>query len=460
MLPSRRELLASLPVLAALPACTDPDPVPDPEDPPIGPCGVEPTTGWEAPGVENESAFQWGVQTTDATPDGFLVSARTTLTGPLTLRLAQACEGAWEELDPFQIEVSADGMLQTELGGLDSDALYNIALYGTDEEGRSPVARFRTASAPSTRRVIRFGASACFGSANRPLNSLARAAEQELDFFCLLGDNVYADGSDTLEEYREHWNDTMSDPGFSALTRSTSVITTWDDHEVDNNWSWDDSGIEGRFDAARAALSESLPWREGPAGTGLWRKLSWGQTLDVFVLDCRGERQGDDYLSPGQMDWFKAELAASTARFKIIMNSVPIADLELLLGPVLAEDRWQGYPEQRAEILQWIEDQGIGGVLWLAGDLHYGSVGTVDPPGGLAAAQWEVLCGPSGSTFNHFPELVESGPSYTGDLLAQIPDLIHTWNYTWFEADPDVGTILVRHYDDDGVLVNERLLDL
>ena len=43
-----------------------------------------------------------------------------------------------------------------------------------------------------------------------------------------------------------------------------------------------------------------------------------------------------------EMDWLKSSLSASTARFKFIMNSVPIIDFNDLIGEVEAIDRWQG----------------------------------------------------------------------------------------------------------------------
>jgi alkaline phosphatase D len=152
------------------------------------------------------------------------------------------------------------------------------------------------------------------------------------------------------------------------------------------------------------------------------------------------------------MDWLKAGLAESEARFKIVLNSVPITDLSAIFGQGARDDRWEGFPEQRAELLGFIEEAGIEGVLWVAGDVHYAQVGQVDPEGGTAAGQVEVFAGPGGSFANVGAELFEGDPQYAW--------MSSTWNYARFTCDPAAGTVLVEHIDDDGALLNEALLRL
>ena len=150
------------------------------------------------------------------------------------------------------------------------------------------------------------------------------------------------------------------------------------------------------------------------------------------------------------MDWLKSGLSASTARFKIILNSVPITDFYDAIGAVAEEDRWSGYPEQRAEILAHTED--IPGVLWVSGDLHWGAVSQVDPVGGSAATQSEVLVGPGGSTLNVVAELVVQREQY--------PVLFAAWNHTRFTCDPFSGSVQVAFIGDDGAILHELALQL
>ena len=70
-----------------------------------------------------------------------------------------------------------------------------------------------------------------------------------------------------------------------------------------------------------------------------------------------------------------SSLSESQARFKVIVNSVPITDFDNWFGEVEADDRWQGYPIQREDILSHIETGDIEGVFWVSGDFHYTQLG-------------------------------------------------------------------------------------
>jgi alkaline phosphatase D len=350
---------------------------------------------------------------------------------------------------PVTIE---DGMVHLELDELWTDTTYAIAFFAEDGRRRSRVARFRTAIPAGESRIVRFGATSCLGDDDEPWPSLSHSPAERLDFFLLLGDTIYADNNPNQFVFDTKYETALSLSGLNDLTAGTSVVATWDDHEVDNNWSWDDNGIQQLHADALANFRRYIPQREGPNGV-IWRKLSWGDAIDLFVLDCRGERLSGNYVTPQQMNWLKQELSASTATFKIILNSVPIYDFTgTVIGVIGADDRWQGYPAQRAEILAHIELDGITGVLWVAGDVHFGAIGKVDPSGGVAENQWEVIAGPAGSFINLSAILIPENE--------RTPVVVTEHNWVLFEADPAAGTISVQFIADDNQVVGEQTLQL
>ncbi|MCK6528253.1 alkaline phosphatase D family protein [Myxococcota bacterium] len=462
MPPTRREFLAALSAATLLPSCNPTAPSPADDD--TGPdddaadddTGPDPTPvrgsepePWAAPGEEDAAAFAWGIVIGDATAAGARVSALTT-EASLILRVVRAEGEGWVEHAVVEGIVPAEGAAAVDLAGLAPDTAYSCAFYAADGVRRGPAGRFRTALPEDGYRVVTFGATSCLGDPGRPWPSLEHAAAERLDFLCLLGDAVYADGADSREDYREHWRQALSTAGLRAATASTSIVATWDDHEVDNNWSWKDSGIEARFEAALATFREALPQGIGPGGTGIWRRIGWGRVLDVFVLDCRGERRDGLYVSVEQMEWLKRGLAESEARFKVVLNSVPITELTPLFANYETDDRWAGYPEQRAELLDHIRNEGIEGVVWVSGDIHLGMVAAVDGPGGPGEGQWEVATGPGGSQINPIALL------YPPD--ERFPVLVGVWNWVRFECDPGAGTVAVRFVGDDGAAVGEWML--
>lgn len=408
-------------------------------DPPRTGPGPEPETLWEAPGVEDTLAFATGVQVGDVLPTAALVSLQTSLAS-VQLVLVEATDEGWVERQQVTGLTSQDGHVTIELTDLYPDTTYAFAI--VDESvggGRSRVTRFRTAPRAGESRVVRFGATSCLGG-NRPWPNMSNSvAKEPLDFFVLLGDTIYADGY-ADDEIGALWRTELTQQGLRDVSAHTSLISAWDDHELDNNWSFATPGVVERFDIALREFRRHLPQRVDGAGPESWRVLSWGDAVDVFVLDCRGERTDGNYISPEQMAFVKERLSSSTARFKFMVNSVPITAFPGLAGTVGANDRWQGYPEQRGEILSFIADNAIGGVVWLAGDFHIGGIGFVDAVDGPAAGTYEVLAGPAGSTINPAAALVNEDER----LVA----VIKTFNSTIFDCDPDAGTIRVRFIGD------------
>ena len=436
----RRRLLQSLAAASVLPALPGCPPAPKESSPDPTPARPPEPAPWEPSGDEDPAAFAWGVQAGDATTAGITLSLRCTSTD-LELVVVQAFDGGWVEIrrEPY---TRSGETLQLTLTGLIADTAYQYAFYDSATGLRSPPGRFRTAVDATAFRTLTFGATSCLGG-NEPWPALSLAAAEGFDAFFLLGDTVYADGSVTLEDYRAFWRHAHATAGLRDLTASTSVVAAWDDHEVGNNWD-PETISSAQYDDALAAFRESLPQGAGPSG-GIWRLLSWGDLADIIVLDCRSERAPDQYISPAQMAWLKDTLRASTARFKLILNSVPINDYSDMFGVAFVEDRWQGYPAQRAEILQFIVDEAIQGVLWIAGDVHHAMICSVDLPGsgGPGEHQWEIACGPAGSTPNVAAELFQ-------DTTGHYPVLFAAWNYTRFELDPGTGEARVTFIGDAG----------
>ena len=121
---------------------------------------------------------------------------------------------------------------------------------------------------------------------------------------------------------------------------------------------------------------------------------------------------------------------------------MPISDFTDLIGEIEAVDRWQGYAAQRTELLSHIEENQIGGVLWLAGDFHFGLVSKVGRAGELGDEMYEILCGPAGSFINLMGELLIPSEQF------QLP--VAEWNTTVFTCNPEQGSVTVSFIGDEG----------
>lgn len=397
--------------------------------------------------------FPLGVASGDVSPSSAVLWARYDGVEPLSLVV-------W---DPSGAEVFVGdvipgdgGFIHAEVDTLAAGVRHRYGFFETAEDGgersrvrRSPIGSFRTAIAEDALEPVVIGAVCCMAN-DRAKTPLRRVADHDdFDLFLLGGDTTYNDGAVTLPEYREKWAESLRSEGLVALRTTTSVLATWDDHEVDNNFNPEVEDVE----TARAAFFENLPLRRDASDPDrIWKSVRWGRTVEVFVTDTRGERRpstrgGEDiFLSRAQMDWLKAGLAESPCRFKLILNAIPIGDFPILSSG----DRWEGYPRQREELLSHIEDTPVEGVLFVSGDFHLASAGFVGAVGQPGETIREVLVGPGAQVGNPSAFLLRSSQWSWASV---------TNNYARMELDPVEGVITTTWHDgDDAVIHEERLV--
>ncbi|MFZ5441124.1 MAG: alkaline phosphatase D family protein [Myxococcota bacterium] len=384
--------------------------------------------------------FPLGVASGDPDTEGALVWTRFVGRGDLRLELWKRDEPANKRALP--VTTANEGIALVDVSGLESGTWWHYAFVSSVDGvdvSRSDEGRFRTVIADDALAPLHFGVSSC-SNQNYPLTPFLRAAQElEVDAFLMLGDTIYADGAKTLEQYREKWREGLARRPNRLLRGSAALISTWDDHEIVNDASADQLE-QAQIVAAREATHEYSPWRAAvDHPERLWRSIRYGRTAELFVLDCRGERNHatGEYLSRAQMDWLKAGLAKSDAVFKLILNSVPISSYSAAFFQLTKKDRWEGFPEQREEILRFIDETPIEHVLWLTGDFHMGVAGRVSLEG-PGATQLEIAAGPAGQFSN-------PSPSYPG--APQFDFSTASTNVVSLQLDPMAKTARVRFLD-------------
>ena len=352
-----------------------------------------------------------------------------------------------------QVTPSETGAVMEEVTDLEAGRWYGYAFVRDDV--RSAAGRFHTAPEDGAFAPLTLALSACNGSGNDPWPILSVTAEEDVHLLLHLGDMAYNDGRTTAEQFRENWRWYLSGDGYREAFARSGLLATWDDHEVTNDW---EPGAvdEETVETALETYFEHLPVWRGEDGR-IWRSYRWGMTAEIFVLDCRTERDpdsrlGDDaqYISTEQLDWLVEALATSPCAFKIVMNSVPITDMPSLWD-VAAADRWEGYAAQRDALLFELSAQGIDDVYFVAGDFHVCFVAKVQPDmGGAAGRTWEIAC-TSGNQNPLGDWLQDTAPDQftfgTSNPRAVLLDL-----------DPMTKEVTVRFLNQNGDLDEEQVL--
>ncbi len=380
---------------------------------------------------------------------------------------AQGPEGPWNRVPAPQALEVTDFTTRVQLRGLPVDSTVHVSVVAQALEAAHPAqwvrgAVFRTA--PTFTRPIRFAWSAdvCgqgFGinPENGGLAIFETMRQRDLDFFLHLGDTVYADHplqhrfedergrpwnnvvsasktkvAETIAEYRGNFRYNWLDPHFTRFCSEVPLVAMWDDHEVVNNWSPSlDLARDPRYATrdlkllaatAARAFREYLPIPlEGFDGAGaIYRRVSYGPLLDLFVIDMQTYRGPNSYnlqteagpdtafLGETQVAWLEQALLESKAQWKVIGAGMPVgtnvADGHDAEGRV----KWQGIangddgpPKGRelelAGLLSFIKRHAIHDVVWLCADVHYTAAHYFDPQ--QAAFKdflpfWEFVSGP------------------------------------------------------------------
>jgi alkaline phosphatase D len=408
---------------------------------------VEAPEGWA-----ESTQFGFGIASGDALVDRIVLSTRYDGAAPLRL-LVWRMEGAVYAQLAADVEVTPaeGGFVRLDVQQLTSGARYRYAFVEQDGavKRRSAIGRFRAALAPGQLEPLVFGACSC--TSLRPATVLQHAAARDdLAAFLLLGDTSYNDGATSRAEYRTKWHQSLSREVYRSLRASTSVIATLDDHEVTNDFN-PELISDAKLFNAREALFEALPIRRHEmAPNRIWRSFRWGDAVEVFVLDTRTERKPStlvtmrhELISDAQQLWLQNALMASPCRIKLIMNSVPVSDFGF---SAFNSDAWVVYRSQRLEVLRFVEDRAITGVLWISGDHHFASVGKVSASGPGSTAL-EVLAGPGAQDANPLHRLLRA-PRW--DFASGEN------NYTAFHCDPVRREVRVVFHDAQGAVLFDK----
>ncbi|WP_432068575.1 alkaline phosphatase D family protein [Streptomyces sp. C10-9-1] len=394
-----------------------------------------------ATAADARPAFLHGVASGDPLPDGVLLWTRVTPNPDAVPGSGRGADTAvaWEVAEDrgftriaargsLTASAAFDHTVKVDVRGLRPATDYHFRF--TAGGVRSPAGRTRTAPAPdSSGPGIRFGVVSCANweagwfSAYRHL-----AARSDLDAVLHLGDYLYEYGSGsypsekytvrpheprheilTLADYRLRHATYKTDTDLQALHAAHPVVAIWDDHEIANDaWSGGAEnhtpGTEGdyaaRVAAAKQAYFEWMPVRTSTEGT-VYRRLRFGRLADLHLLDLRsfrseqvgvgsGEVDDPDRTITGraQLDWLKAGLTASDARWQLVGTSVMISPVAFgsmparLLRPLtellglpagglaVNTDQWDGYTDDRRELLAHLTDRGVENTVFLTGDIH------------------------------------------------------------------------------------------
>ncbi len=255
------------------------------------------------------------------------------------------------------------------------------------------------------------------------------AEEDDLQFIVHLGDFIYEKSygekipgrnlnfpsggkfARTLEDYRYLYKLYLSDPNLQKVRSMHPFINIWDDHEFANDYYFDyDKGYyilpshpkiysENKEASLKLRMASIIAWYEYiPANVKLklddnnplnwitiYRDFKVGNILHLICTDERSYRQSQcpkRFQSPGcetqqthtmlgssQKSWFFDKLKEDNFSWKVWANEVQFVQGKIN-GLYGSTDAWDGYINERNEIINFIRNNSINNMIVITGDRH------------------------------------------------------------------------------------------
>ncbi|MBI3139855.1 MAG: alkaline phosphatase family protein [Sphingobacteriales bacterium] len=240
-------------------------------------------------------------------------------------------------------------------------------------------------------------------------------AKEKSAFMIWMGDAWYTREVDYYSEWGL-WYRASHDraiPALQGFLKAMPQLATWDDHDYGPN----DIGKNYILKETSRNVFNSYFCNpsSGENGQGIYTMTSWGDA-DIFLLDDRWWRSADRMkdsvdgkpnpdkrmLGARQMDWLKNSLLFSTATFKIITVGSQV------LNPVSPFDKWRDFPAEYQELMDFLAEYRINGVLFLTGDRHHSEIIKTDRPGSYPL--YDITVSPLTSGTHTFSGVEKNNP--------------------------------------------------
>jgi alkaline phosphatase D len=377
--------------------------------------------------------FKLGIASGSPTPDGVVLWTRLVpdllaedggmTPEPVAVGWEVAADAGFRDIVQHGSATALPGFahsVHVDVRGLAPARWYWYRFHAGDRGGAatSPVGRTRTApAADATPERLRFAFASCQQFEHGYYAAYRHMAAEDLDLVIFLGDYIYEASwgrllvrnhetpeATTLPAYRARYALYKGDPDLQAAHAAFPWISTWDDHEVANDYAnATDEALDPEFLARRAAAYraywEHMPLRQPPPegpNLLLYTHVDFGRLARFHVLDDRQYRDrqacqppgrgGSSFvadcaerldpartiLGPAQERWLDDGLARSPAQWNVLAQQTLMAQLDRLpgLGRRFWTDGWDGYPAARRRLLESIVARRAANPLVIGGDVH------------------------------------------------------------------------------------------
>ncbi len=284
--------------------------------------------------------------------------------------------------------------IKIAIGGLKMNTAYNYEIYLDDKKVELPFAcSFKTKDLwewrkPAPDFSFLFGSciyinDSLYDRPGKPYGSspkiLETMATVPTEFMIWDGDNLYYREADYSSDWgmKYRYSHDFRIPEMQKLKATRANFAIWDDHDYgpdNSNASWEMK--ESALDNFKNYWgNKTFGEADNP---GIYTKFKWSDA-EFFLMDDRYYRSPNEmadslngklntekhFYGTKQLTWLKNSLLASNSVFKFIVTGGQ------MLNPMADKECFHSYPAEFNELLDFIKDNKISGVVFLSGDRHY-----------------------------------------------------------------------------------------
>jgi alkaline phosphatase D len=363
-----------------------------------------------------------GIASGDVTDSSAVIWARTN--GPARVQFEISTDSSFKH--PFmtkivQAEAEHDFAVKVELDELQQDTTYYYRAQAVSSN-YTVNGSFKTAPEEDSLKPMTmvWGGDTGGQGESPPYKAFQAMSALNPDFFLFSGDTIYADNktpavpappSQTVQDFWAKYKENRTDAGLRSLLQKTAAFSIWDDHEVINDFSGPSQPLTP---TGLHAFKDYWPISDKRSSADkLYHTYSWGDTLDMMILNNRGYRDANTQvdgadktmLGEQQLEWLQQQLLESDAKVKLVATSVPIS---IPTGKANARDGWAngnqvnpndltGYENEFKKISDFIIEKGIKNVFFVTTDVHFAEVIKYDANLDGKTDYHELISGPIGA---------------------------------------------------------------
>jgi len=277
-------------------------------------------------------------------------------------------KGIWEGKDVKQINIERNtyGFTCSSIQKLNPSTTY---YYSYMENNKSNIiGSFMTSPKEKEITSFKFG----FGSCEKFFEKGVvwdELKSKNAEFFIHMGDLFYADiVENDIKLYKDSLFKFLSGESQKNYLKEHPVFYMWDDHDFGDNNS---GGWSSSRPAALEFYDKLTPHfdYEQDREDGVYQAFTYGNVRFIMTdLRSKSDNKGISTLGNIQKEWLKKELADFKNYSMVVWVSTKPWIGQKKDDKI--DDKWYSFPEERAEIANYIAELGINNIVMIAGDAH------------------------------------------------------------------------------------------